>query len=133
MDQQDADMMRRWQTGDAGAFEKLVRRWQEPVGRFLFRLTGCAEQAADLCQDVFLRMYLQGSRYREQGSFSTWLYQLALNIARDAARRARHQPVPLDDVDPPAPTVAADCEYEELAQLTRRILAELPLSLREVL
>ncbi len=90
--QDDADLMRRWQQGDAGAFVDLTRRWQQPMARFLSRLVGQPDQVADLCQEVFLRFYLKGPRYRENGTFSTWLYQIALNAARDAGRRARRTP-----------------------------------------
>src|SRR5262249_58999366 len=51
----DAELIARWRRGDRTAFEALVRRWQQPIGRFLFRLTGRADTAGDLCQEVFLR------------------------------------------------------------------------------
>ena len=133
MDQHDADVMRRWQDGDAGAFEELVRRWQEPMGRFLSRLVGRPEQVADLCQEVFLRLYLKGPRYREGGTFSTWLYQIALNAARDAGRRARRAPVPLQDHDPPAPDEPAAFEHQETAAIVQQALADLAEPLRQVL
>jgi RNA polymerase sigma-70 factor (ECF subfamily) len=133
MDQNDADMMRRWQDGDAGAFEELVRRWQGPISRFLSRL-GNTNQVADLCQEVFLRLYLKGPRYRETGAFSTWLYRIAMNVARDAARRTRRSPLPLMDLDLPARSSASDasCEYQELTKVMQHALADLPESLREV-
>src|SRR2546426_838022 len=89
MGQADEDLLRRWQRGDRAAFEALVRRWQGPVARFVARLTGCLERTQDLCQETFLRVYLAGPRYRETGAFSPWLYRIALNVVRDAARRAR--------------------------------------------
>src|SRR5205085_2781088 len=108
---------RRWQNGDATAFEELVRHWQGPVGRFLSRLGVPPDQVADLCQEVFLRVYQKGAGYREAGVFSTWLYQVALNATRDAARRARRLPLRLDSHDPPAatPNGAELCEDRELA------------------
>jgi RNA polymerase sigma-70 factor (ECF subfamily) len=131
----DADLMARWQQGDAAAFAALVRRWQQPVGRFLARLVGPADQVNDLCQEVFLRVYEAAGRYRETGAFSTWLYRIALNVARDAARRRRREPVPLDSDEPlagaPAPEVV--CARQELARLISRAVAELPGPLREVL
>ena len=133
--QDDADLMRRWQAGDAEAFVDLTRRWQQPMARFLSRLIGQPEQVADLCQEVFLRLYLKGPRYRENGTFSTWLYQIALNAVRDAGRRARRTPVALGDHDPPAhmPDGVARCEQQELTAGVRQALAELPEPLRQVL
>jgi RNA polymerase sigma-70 factor (ECF subfamily) len=131
----DAELMARWRQGDAGAFEALVRRWQQPMGRFLYRLTGNAERAADLCQEVFLRLYQHGPRYRESGNFSTWLYRIALNAARDTGRRDRRAPVPLNNHEPTDRTASPEsiCRRDELADLVARGVAELPESLREAL
>src|SRR5919201_2457367 len=93
----DAELMRRWQRGDAAAFAALVERWQQPVARFLLRLVGRPDRAADLCQEVFLRVLRAAPRYRERGQFTTWLFQIAVNVARDAGRRRRHAPDPLPD------------------------------------
>src|SRR5947207_71123 len=105
--QTDAELMRRWQRGDLAAFEALVRRWQQPLGRFLSRLIDQPELAHDLCQEVFLRVYQAGSGYRESGAFATWLYRIALNVARDARRRRRHLPEPLDQSDAVAGDLSA--------------------------
>src|SRR5438552_2713258 len=113
----DAHLIQRWQQGDAAAFEALVRHWQQPVARFLFRLVGRQEPIHDLCQEVFLRVYLAGPRYRPSAAFSTWLYRIALNVTRDAARRSRREPVSVSDqdVEDRAPPAEAACQQEELA------------------
>src|SRR5262245_26437433 len=132
MGRQDVELMLRWQEGDAAAFEELVRRWQQPVARFLTRYAGRPERVADLCQEVFLRVYHAGPRYRPEGAFSTWLYRIALNVARDAARRRRHEPLPLCGPEPAAP--ADDpCERRDTAAAVARAVAELPEPLRVVL
>jgi RNA polymerase sigma-70 factor, ECF subfamily len=135
MAHEDAELIRRWQGGDTRAFEDLVRRWQEPVGRLLARLVGRSELVQDLCQEVFLRLYQAGPRYREQGAFATWLYRIALNVARDAGRRRRHDPLPLADHEPAANGAPPEsrCEQQELVHAVAAALAELPASLREVL
>ena len=136
----DAELMRRWQRGDAAAFAALVERWQQPVARFLARLVGPTDRVADLCQEVFLRVLRAGPRYRVDGRFSTWLFQIALNVARDAGRRRRHAPVPLPDENsgrsrPRLAGAPADelCARRELAQAVACAVAELPPPLREVL
>jgi RNA polymerase sigma-70 factor, ECF subfamily len=126
----DAD----WRSGDAAAFEKLVRRWQQPVARFLFHFVGREELVADLCQEVFLRVYEHRGRYRETGAFAAWLYRIALNVARDAQRR-RRQPECLGDIEP----IAADlsppdaCAQAERGRLIAHTVAQLPEPLRIVL
>ncbi len=135
MDQQDADMMRRWQDGDAGAFEDLVRRWERRIARFLCRLGSRPDQVADLCQEVFLRLYLKGPYYREAGTFSTWLYRIALNVARDNGRRLRRTPQTLQDHETSAPAAAGpgSWEQQELIEAVQKALAGMPDSLRTVL
>ena len=135
MGSDDAELMHRWRRGDACAFSELVERWQQPVARFVFRLTGRAALVPDLCQEVFLRLYQAGARYREAGAIAPWLYRIALNVARDALRRHRHQPPPLADREPPDPAASAEalCQRRELADVVARAVAELPPQLREVL
>jgi RNA polymerase sigma-70 factor, ECF subfamily len=140
MSREDADRMRRWRAGDAAAFAELVARWQQPVARFLARLARPPERVPDLCQEVFLRVLQAGGRYRETGHFSTWLFQIALNVARDAGRRARVVPVPLTDncqesgaLHPRHAGPDELCERRELARAVAIAVAELPAPLREVL
>src|SRR5438105_11412291 len=105
--------MEAWQQDDPRAFEALVARWQEPVARVLARLTGRSEAVPDLCQEVFLRIYHARPRYRENGAFSAWLYRIALNVARDAARRQRTHVHPLDDYEPADQAAPADQQVQE--------------------
>jgi len=129
----DGERMRRWASGDRSAFEGIVRAWERPVGRFLIRLTRNPEVAGDLTQEVFLRVYLKGANYTHGGTFKTWLYQIALNLARDAARkhaRRTHQTLlpaayPSVEEEPPF-------DARQQAEVVNAALAELPDSLREV-
>lgn len=131
----DAELIQRWQRGDPAAFAALVRRWQQPVARFLARYVSRTELIQDLCQEVFLRVYHAGPRYREAGAFSTWLYRIAVNVARDAGRRRRREPVALNEDEPAtrSPSAEAVCEQRELARLVAQAVAELPEPLRLVL
>jgi RNA polymerase sigma-70 factor (ECF subfamily) len=132
----DGELIQRWRRGDAAAVAALVERWQEPVGRFLLRLTGRPDRVADLCQEVFLRVLRAAPRYRDEGRFSSWLFQIALNVARDAARRKKSAPGPLPDGDEPGdsrPPLVHECERRELARAVACAVAELPPPQREVL
>ncbi len=132
MEPSEAELMRRWQGGDTASFEEIVRRWQGRVGRLLARLAGPGA-APDLCQEVFLRLYGAGARYRETGAFPTWIYRIALNVARDAGRR-RHDHLALGNHEPLDHSAPHDtlCRREAV-ELVGRALAELPEALREVL
>src|SRR5204862_3719221 len=97
----------------------------------LARLAG-ADRAADLTQEVFLRLLRAAPRYRERGAFSTWLFQIALNVARDSGRRLRPVEAPPDAPDD-GPGVDELCLRRELARAVAVAVAELPPPLREVL
>ncbi len=131
----DADWMERWRRGDGAAFEALVERWRRPVARFLYRYTGRHDRVQDLCQEVFLRIYQSAGRYRESGAFPSWLFRIALNVARDAGRRRRHDLAPLPAIDPADAAVPAEmlCRRRELAGALARAAAELPEPMRIVL
>ncbi len=129
------ELIQRWQNGDAAAFEALVRQWQQPIARFLARMAGDGEQANDLCQEVFLRLFRARTSYRDNGRFSTWLYRVALNVARDGARRRMHHFEIIDEHELIDGQASAErrCEQRELARDVDGALGELPEPLRETL
>jgi RNA polymerase sigma-70 factor (ECF subfamily) len=131
----DAELLRLWRDGNAAAFEALVRRWQQPIARFLYRFTGNEDAVRDLCQEVFLRLYRAGPRYREHGVFSSWLYRIAINVARDAGRRCRRPTLSLvnQEVVDSSADAEAICQQHELAGCVGDALALLPDTLRVVL
>jgi RNA polymerase sigma-70 factor (ECF subfamily) len=135
MDHGDEELIAQWRSGDTQAFAALVRRWQQPIARFLARLVGPLGIASDLCQEVFLRAYVAGPQYRACGTFSAWLYRIALNAARDAGRRRRHEVLPLNNIEPASTTLPPDelSEQREAEQLVAAALAELPEPIRVVL
>lgn len=80
-------LIQRAQAGDRAAFEALVRLYDRDVLRLAFRMTGSAEEAADLYQETFLKVYRSLSSFRFQSSFSTWLHRVVVNICLDHLRR----------------------------------------------
>lgn len=82
----DVRLMLRVRDDDAGAFEELVRRYQDRLVRLFHHIGPSPEVAEDLAQDVFLRIYRSRSRYEPGAKFSTWLFTIAGNVARNAAR-----------------------------------------------
>jgi RNA polymerase sigma-70 factor (ECF subfamily) len=90
-EQPDSELVRQIQSGDDAAFDELMRRYKRPVVSFIFRMLGNAEDAADVAQDVFVRVYQNLDTYRPSTKFSTWLFASARNAAIDRLRwRARH-------------------------------------------
>jgi RNA polymerase sigma-70 factor (ECF subfamily) len=69
-----------------GAFEALVDRYQNRLVGILFHLVGSRDEAEDLCQEVFLRIYRARKGYRPRAKFATWLFTIANNLALNHLR-----------------------------------------------
>jgi RNA polymerase sigma-70 factor (ECF subfamily) len=76
----DEVLMAQVQRKDAAAFETLLDRHLAPLGRFLFRLSGNRDDADDLAQEAFLRIWREARRWQpDRVRFTTWLYRIADN------------------------------------------------------
>jgi len=82
----DAEFVERWQAGDAGAFEALVRRHERRVFSLVFRMLGSREEAEDVAQEAFLALHRHGHRFRGEARFSTFVYRVAANAALNRRR-----------------------------------------------
>jgi RNA polymerase sigma-70 factor (ECF subfamily) len=78
---------------EPGAFETLVERYQRRLVGVLHHLVGNAQEAEDLAQEAFLRVYRARKRYRARSKFSTWLFTIANNLAQNSRRSKRRRPV----------------------------------------
>ena len=86
---EDQDLVRRTLHGDKGAFEMIVRRYQQPVVNYIGRMVREREMALDFSQDVFLKVYASLRSYRPQYKFSTWLFKIASNFMIDHWRKKK--------------------------------------------
>src|SRR5215467_11944597 len=75
-----------------GAFEALLERYQNRLVGILFHMVGNKEEAEDLCQEVFLRIYKARKGYRPRAKFSTWLFTIANNLALNHLRGKSRNP-----------------------------------------
>jgi len=85
----DDELMTRIATGEEAAFRLLVERWETRVHAFLWRMTGSREDAEDLAQDTFVKVYANARRYQPTGRFQSWLFRIAGNLVRSWARRRK--------------------------------------------
>lgn len=81
-----ADLIARARGGDPEAFRELVEQHSRAVFRVAYRITGRAEDAEDVVQETFLRVYRQLDRFESRANFGTWLYRIAANCAVDLLR-----------------------------------------------
>jgi len=83
----EAALIREAQAGSRAAFEELVRRYDRQVLRLAMNLTRRPEDASDIYQESFLKVYKNLHRFRSQCSFYTWLYRVVTNVCLDHLRR----------------------------------------------
>jgi RNA polymerase sigma-70 factor (ECF subfamily) len=88
----DESLMAAVAAGDERAFDELSRRWERPLHRLLARLTN-GRDVEDLHQETWLRVVRSADRFDPGRRFSTWLFQIAVNLARDWRRRPPPEPV----------------------------------------
>ncbi len=80
------------QDGDDLALNALMDRWRKPILGYLYRTTGDYETAADLAQEVFVRVYRSRKKYRPSGSATSYLFTIAANLARNHFRWSKRHP-----------------------------------------
>ena len=90
MERQNPDCEREWiqaaRRGDAQAFEQIVRHYSAQVLNLALRLCGRIEDAQDIHQLAFIKVYASLHGFRADANFSTWLFRIVVNVARDLAR-----------------------------------------------
>ena len=130
----DEDAMLALQRGEDLALNRLMTRWQVPLRSFLFRSTHNEQDALDLAQETFVRIFQHRARYRAGAKFSTWMFQIALNLARDHARRRSRRPLASLEEAPEGVTdvhPGRQATDAEAAAAVRAAVAALPEDLRE--
>ena len=96
---EDLDLINRTRLGDREAFDDLVLKYQKPLYSLLYRMVSDREDAADILQKTFIKAFTGIQGFERRSSFRTWLYQIAINLAKNVYRdRSRAALVPLDDV-----------------------------------
>src|SRR6202162_2921500 len=87
----DVQLMLDVKAGDEASFELLLQRYRTPLVNFLYRRVRNREQAEDLAQEVFLRVYRAREDYVPSAKFTTWLFRIATNLALNSVRDNRYQ------------------------------------------
>jgi RNA polymerase sigma-70 factor, ECF subfamily len=81
--------------GEERAFQELVERYQTRLLNFVYRTIGDREKAEDLVQEVFIRVYRHLHRFDRSKKFSTWIYTIASNLAKNELRNRSRNPLVL--------------------------------------
>ncbi len=90
--EQEAAVVQKVIDGDANAFEVLVTEYEKSVYNIALRMTGNAEDAADMTQEAFIKAYNNISSFRGDSKFSVWLYRIVSNVCLDYLRSKNRRP-----------------------------------------
>ena len=138
----DEELVNAFRGGDLSAFDTLVKRWEKKIQGAVYRIMGSGEDARDLAQETFLRAYRGLPTFKSEARFSSWLYQIALNLCRDRLRQRRGKTMlSIEDLDPAtaaridrsASTTHELVEARDTARLVSGAMSELPEEQREVI
>ena len=87
----DEQLIFNFQKGDRKSYNLLVHRYRDKLIRYLYGFTGDLDDAEDLVQETFLKVYIKKDSYREIAKFSTWLYTIAGNLAKTDLRKIKRR------------------------------------------
>lgn len=92
---EDADLVSRYLHGERFAFQELVGRYQDRLLNFIYRTINDRDRAEDLVQETFVRVYRHLHRFDSTKKFSTWIYTIASNLAKNELRNRSRNPLVL--------------------------------------
>lgn len=136
----DHELIDATKNGDEAAFGEIMTRYRNPITNYLYRFLNDYEEAVDIAQETFVRVYFALDRYHTQYAFSTYIYRIATNLAiSELRRRKRRRLMSLTglfqsdedstvEYQPPDPGELADeaLEADERSQLIASAIAALP-------
>ncbi len=146
MSDNEKALLEKAKNGDLAAFEKLIESYQKKVYNIVYRMIGNPDDASELTQEVFIRVFRSIRNFKEESQFSTWIYKIATNICLDELRKQKkHKVISLDEEiksdegemkrqiedNKPQPDIIA--EKNELKKTVRNAILSLPDEYRVVI
>ena len=132
--------------GSEQAFETIVRRYETPLMNFLFRYLHDTQEAQEVFQETFIRVYTKAGSFDPKRKFKTWLYTIAVNLARTSLKRRRSSPllaredtsgggqdkIVLEGEAPEQYSPESTQRKREIGEMVKEAVSSLPLRQREV-
>lgn len=138
MNDNEKDLLEKSKRGDIKSFELLIEGYQKKVFNIAYRIVNNYEDANDLAQEVFIRVYKSIGSFKEQASFSTWIYRITTNVCMDELRKRKNRNVvsldeelKIDDgeikrqVESNEPTPEETVEKNELKKIVNEAISSL--------
>ena len=91
MGQNEQYLLKKAKAGDVAAFEELVENYQKKLFNLAYRIVGNPEDAADMVQEALIRIFRSIAKFKEQSSFSTWIYRITTNVCLDELRKRKNK------------------------------------------
>ena len=141
MSELDEKLCYEFNSGDLTAFEELVRRWEKDILNLAYRYLSDSEDAKDVTQEIFIKLFLNANKFNGRSSFKTWLYRVAVNSIIDYSRKqstkkrkelnnSPHHLLKKDDGDEDSHN---SLEKKEMKKMVKRAMSDLPKKQRVVL
>jgi RNA polymerase sigma-70 factor (ECF subfamily) len=140
MGRSDEELVEACRAGETSAFDILVARWEDKIRGVAYRVLGSEDEARDVAQEAFLKAYRGLVAFKQEARFSSWLYQIALNLCRDRLRRRKTRAtVSLEEAEATGTVIVETrpgaherLQQLDLAHTVRRAIEALPDEQREV-
>ncbi len=108
MGRSDEELIEACRAGESSAFEVLVSRWEDKIRGAAWRVLGSEDEAREVAHEAFVKAYGALAGFKSEAQFSSWLYQIALNLCRDRLRRRRTRAtVSLEELEANGPVLVA--------------------------
>ena len=138
-------LLDRCKAGESAAWDTLIRKYEKSVYKFAYSLCRNHEEAGDIAGQVFLRLYQNLHTFRNEASFTSWLFRIVRNTYLDLCVRPAHrshlsldagtdsEPTAGRDIMDPSPSPEALCMESEVSQMLAKAIMHLPAYQRQVL
>lgn len=144
------NLVDRAKKGEREAFDELYNRFKRPILNYIYRFIGNHAYAEELTQEVFVRAYINIARFEPRAKFSSWLYRIAANLAKNFLRHARYdkrqEPIRRESYDGHEETGHAiekiedrarrpdeSAQWAETGRLVQEAIDKLPIPLKEAI
>jgi RNA polymerase sigma-70 factor, ECF subfamily len=124
--EREVALMERIASDDQSAMEELIELWKMPIFRFFLRSLNHHEDAEDLTQRVFIRIYRSSERYLPQAKFSTWIFTIARNLLIDEIKKRKRRPQVVFDEHIEKAGDGEGGRSEELTEILMKHLDSIP-------
>jgi len=123
----DAVLVDRYLAGDMSAFDELMIRYQRQIHRLCYRYVENNEDALDLAQEVFIKVFEKLSVFRRESTLKTWIYRIAINHCINHVKKHNQEFVEVTErVGSYSPAIQARLEHEEQRAHFRQLMKRLP-------